>query len=116
MAYIYLLRSGRYNISDSGAVASIAVMRSAFLAWLLVALFISPNLAVPRGLKQGKQVLAEEAVQGESSVQDVAEVEYTVFSGIQVPPMIEIQGDKFAETVKHGYWYARPYGYLCSSD
>lgn len=32
------------------------------------------------------------------------DIKYTTFNGIQVPPMLEIDGPKFAETVKDGYW------------
>lgn len=30
----------------------------------------------------------------------------TLFNGIEVPPMKEINGEKFDEETKNGYWYA----------
>ena len=29
---------------------------------------------------------------------------YTKFNGVKVPPLLQIEGEKFSETVKNGYW------------
>ena len=50
-------------------------------------------------------MLAGEAVTGETTAENGEAVDYTIFNGLKVPPMTEIEGDKFAETVKDGYWY-----------
>lgn len=34
-------------------------------------------------------------------------VEYTTFNGMKVPPLKEIDGEEFDQTVKDGYWYNR---------
>jgi protein disulfide-isomerase len=31
----------------------------------------------------------------------------TIFNGIQVPPLIDIEGEKFNATVKDGYWFVK---------
>lgn len=31
----------------------------------------------------------------------------TVFNGIQVPPIIDLEGEKFDFTVKDGYWFVK---------
>jgi protein disulfide-isomerase len=72
-------------------------MRPALLAWALAALYAVPILTAPPG-KAG----AKEAVEGEPSSD--GEGESTTFNGIKVPPMKDIGGDKFAETIKEGYW------------
>jgi protein disulfide-isomerase len=71
-------------------------MRPALLAWALAALYAVLILSAPPG-KAG----AKEAVEGETSD---GEAEYTTFNGIKVPPMKDIGGDNFAETIKEGYW------------
>lgn len=78
------------------------------MAWWLVALCTTPIFAAPPGqLENDAVVLANEAMHGETAVDDGEAVDYTIFDGVKVPPMVEIEGDKFAETVKEGYWYAR---------
>ena len=34
----------------------------------------------------------------------------TLFNGVEVPPMKEINGEKFEEETKNGYWYVRLLG------
>lgn len=48
--------------------------------------------------------LAEEAVNGDTPAAGKEGIEYTVFNDIKVPPMVDIKGDEFAETIKTGYW------------
>ena len=31
----------------------------------------------------------------------------TIFNGVQVPPMPDIEGEKFNATVKDGYWFVK---------
>ena len=73
--------------------------------WLL-ALCVVPTFAAPPIRERGTHLLAEEAVTGETPAEDGQAVDYTIFNDLKVPPMTEIEGDKFAETVKDGYWYA----------
>jgi len=35
--------------------------------------------------------------------------EPTTFNGVQVPPLVEIDGEKFNGTVKDGYWFVKHY-------
>ena len=82
-------------------------MRVASLAGRLLALCAIPIFAAPSTQDGSTAVLAEEAVTGERPAGDGEGMHYTVFNGLKVPPMIDIEGDKFAETVKEGYWYCR---------
>ena len=82
-------------------------MRVASLAGRLLALCAIPILAASSTREGATAVLAEEeAVTAERPAGDGEAVDSTVFNGVEVPPMIDIEGDKFAETVKEGYWYA----------
>jgi len=78
-------------------------MRPALLAWALSALTLVS--ARSKEFEPAKaELLAEEAVQGETPANTKEAVEYTVFNGIKVPPMKEIKGEEFADTIKDGYW------------
>lgn len=79
-------------------------MRPALLAWALAAVFTT-SFAAPPGSPKGN-VLSDDAVSGETPAEGGEAIDYTVFNGIKVPPMAEIEGGKFEETVKDGYWYA----------
>jgi hypothetical protein len=80
-------------------------MRPTSVAGWLLALCVIPITAAPPTREGGTAVLAKE-VTGETLAEDGGAVDYTIFNDLKVPPMIEIEGDKFAETVKDGYWYA----------
>lgn len=78
-------------------------MRLALLAGWLSALYAVRTFAAPPAQDRGTAVLGEDIVTGKTLAQDGKSVEYSIFNGVKVPPMIDI-GDKFAETVKDGYW------------
>ena len=86
-------------------------MRPALLAWALVALF-STTLAAPPGRTKDTGI-STDATEGETSASGGEGVEYTIFNDIRVPPMKEIEGDKFAETIKEGYWWVKHYSPYC---
>jgi protein disulfide-isomerase len=90
-------------------------MRVTSLAGRLLALCAIPIIATPSTGEGATAVLAEEAVTAERPAGDDDAAAYTVFNGVKVPPMIDIEGDKFAETVKEGYWYADPPFRRCCS-
>jgi protein disulfide-isomerase len=71
-------------------------MRSTLLAWALTALFVTSSVAAPPGRGASKDETDAAA--------DEEAVKSTTFNGIEVPPIKEIEGDKFAETIKDGYW------------
>ncbi|ETI22653.1 protein disulfide-isomerase domain [Cladophialophora carrionii CBS 160.54] len=87
-------------------------MRPALLAWALAAAF-STSIAAPPGSKGGATTLSDDAINGETPAEGGEAVDYTVFNGIKVPPMKEIQGDEFAETIKDGYWWVKHYSPYC---
>lgn len=78
-------------------------MRPALLVWALAAL-ATTSFAAPTDAEKAGAVLAADAVQGETPASGGEAVEYTTFNGVQVPPMKDIPGDEFAETIKQGYW------------
>lgn len=47
---------------------------------------------------------ANRAMDGVTVAQDAETIKYTTFNGIKVPPLLEIKGPEFGETVKNGYW------------
>ncbi|KIW17202.1 protein disulfide-isomerase domain [Exophiala spinifera] len=87
-------------------------MRPALLAWALAAVFTT-SFAAPPGSPKPGNVLSDDAVSGETPAEGGEAVEYTVFNGIKVPPMVEIEGSKFAETIKDGYWWVKHYSPHC---
>ena len=79
-------------------------MRPSLLAWALAALSTATAAAPPGRSKDA--TISNDAVEGETPASGGEGAEYTIFNGIKVPQMKEIEGDKFAETIKDGYWYA----------
>lgn len=78
------------------------IMKPALLAWALSAL----TLASAKDFEPARaELLDEDGPQGDTPADTLEAVEYTVFNGIQVPPMKDIKGDEFGETIKDGYWY-----------
>ncbi len=71
-------------------------MKSTILNWALTALLVTSSVAAPPG--RGASSDGVDAAAGEEALKS------TNFNGIEVPPMKEIEGDKFAETIKDGYW------------
>jgi hypothetical protein len=80
-------------------------MKPALVVGWLLTLCVAPVFAVPPTREGGTAIPSEERVVGEALANDGEAVDYTIFNGLKVPPMVEIEGDKFAETVKDGYWY-----------
>lgn len=55
-----------------------------------------------------EQKAAVPEVPGELSTEDATEVQApTIFNGISVPPLPDIDGEKFNTTVKDGYWFVK---------
>lgn len=76
-------------------------MRPALLAWVFAGLV----LVSAKDFEPAKaEILAEEAVQGDTPADTKEAVDYTIFNDIKVPPMKDIKGEEFAETIKDGYW------------
>ena len=53
--------------------------------------------------------LGSNEVQGEATEEEYNGPEPTIFNGVEVPPIPEIDGEKFNETVKEGYWFVKHY-------
>lgn len=47
----------------------------------------------------------------DSSAEDVPQP--TIFNGVEVPPLPEINGDKFNSTIKDGYWFVKHHSPFC---
>jgi hypothetical protein len=82
-------------------------MKSA-LIWAVSSLLISPLLAAPPLQEKDAKVVAQNSVKMADSAAAAAGedegAEYTVFNDIKVPQMKDIEGEKFNETIKDGYW------------
>ena len=89
-------------------------MKPALLAWALAALSAVVAEPAPPSVRKGENVIAAESVQGETPVAGGEGSEYTVFNGIRVPPMKDVEGEQFAETIKDGYWWVKHYSPYCS--
>ena len=76
-------------------------MKSSLLVWALASLlFVSAEPVEP----VRAELLAEEAVNGDTPAAGKEAIEYTIFNDIKVPPMNDIKGEQFADTIKSGYW------------
>lgn len=78
-------------------------MRPVLLAWALTAALTSAFAAPPGNQRKGSD-LAKDAVSGETPAEGGEAVQHTIFNDIKVPPMKEIEGAQFADTIKQGYW------------
>ena len=92
-------------------------MKFTILLWSVASLLAVPALAAPQVEQAGSAISVEEAL-GKAEPEPAgtkvtttnentedAEDDYTTFNGMKVPPLKEIEGDQFDETVKEGYWY-----------
>lgn len=84
-------------------------MKPAWLAWVLAGLV----LASARGEEANPEELVEETVGADTPAAAKEVVDYTVFNGMKVPPMKDIKGDEFAETIQNGYWWIKHYSPYC---
>jgi hypothetical protein len=82
-------------------------MRSV-LVWALLSSFSRPICAAPPTQENTAEVVAQNADKTASLAAAAAGeddgVEYTVFNDVKVPQMKDIEGEKFNETIKDGYW------------
>lgn len=76
-------------------------MKPALLAWAFSALAL---VSAKDAAAAKAEVLAEEAVKGDTPADTKEAIEYTLFNDIKVPPMNDIKGEEFGETIKNGYW------------
>ena len=77
-------------------------MKASLLALSLLSVVLQPALALPSDDTQTPQQGTPDEPQGEQPANDET---YTTFNGVQVPAMKEIEGHKFDEEIKEGYWY-----------
>ena len=89
-------------------------MKSTLLLWTFASVLAVPGFAAPQ--EEGSALSVEEAIgkpavdkstSALSAADDTSDDSSTVFNGIKVPPMLDIEGDKWDETVKEGWWYER---------
>lgn len=70
---------------------------------LLCTLFASVAIA-----ESSEERLGTTEIPGEISEENAAEgPDPTYFNGVEVPPLIDIDGEKFNTTVKDGYWFVK---------
>ncbi|KAK5044720.1 hypothetical protein LTR84_010494 [Exophiala bonariae] len=86
-------------------------MRPLLLAWALTAALTSA-FAAPPNQRKGSD-LAKDAVSGDTPADGEDAVQPTIFNDIKVPPMKEIEGAHFADTIKQGYWWVKHYSPYC---
>ena len=89
-------------------------MKWSLRVWAVGALLTS-ILAAPPSDPRGAAIPVEEAigiqtktptdVEAKADGGELVDGPTTRFNGAEVPPMKEIEGSKFNETIKQGYWY-----------
>jgi len=94
-------------------------MRSFIPRTFLSFLFLSQGLATPAGdpqhqlntvedvLSETKAAPVDAGAAAGSPNSEALSGDSTLFNGVEVPPMKEINGEKFEEETKNGYWYAQ---------
>jgi hypothetical protein len=82
-------------------------MRSV-LSWAFLSLLSTGAFAVPHTQDNTVEVVPQNVDATADSAAAPAGgdegVEYTVFNDIKVPPMKDIEGEQFNETIRDGYW------------
>lgn len=82
-------------------------MRSV-LVWGLLSSLSTRVLAVSQLQENTAEIVAQNVDKiAESAAAAAGEddgIEYTIFDNIRVPQMKDIEGEKFNETIKEGYW------------
>jgi len=93
-------------------------MRSFVPRAFLSLLLLSPCLATPAGDTQHKLNTVEDVLSETKAAaldagaaagatnSEALSGDSTLFNGLEMPPMKEINGEKFDEETKNGYWYA----------
>lgn len=82
-------------------------MRASTFLWSLLATAITPSLGLPsQDATKGVNQMLERREEPKDKVK-TTDSSSTVFNGVQVPSIKEIQGTDFEESIKEGYWYAR---------
>jgi hypothetical protein len=78
------------------------------VAWALLSLLSRSISASPPTDDHNAVIVGQNADSAagsaEASAADDEGVPYTTFNGINVPQMEDIEGEKFNETIKDGYW------------
>jgi hypothetical protein len=78
------------------------------LAWVLLLALSTPIFAAPPAEEKKAEVVSQNGDKVADSAAAAAGkdegVEYTMFNDIKVPPMKDIEGEMFNETIKDGYW------------
>jgi protein disulfide-isomerase len=69
---------------------------------LLCALFASVTTAESSEHRLGSPQAPGELVEEEADIPDP-----TIFNGVQVPPLPDIDGEKFNATIDDGYWFVK---------
>ena len=101
-------------------------MRSLSPRAFLTLLLLSPAFATPAGdtqhqlntvedaLSETKPVPADPGAAAGRTNSEALSGDTTLFNSIEVPPMKEINGEKFDEETKNGYWYVHTLD-ICSA-
>lgn len=101
-------------------------MKSTLLLWALASIAL-PGICAPSDSNTAADNTNEKAIKpegpevpkapspepSEEETEAEDEPQPTKFNGITVPVMKEIEGEKFDETVKDGYWFVKHYSPYC---
>ncbi|RMZ86064.1 hypothetical protein DV737_g9, partial [Chaetothyriales sp. CBS 132003] len=84
-------------------------MRPALLAWALAALSVVSASPAPPAVAKADNAGSE----GTLAIAAADTQDYTVFNGVKVPPMKEMETGEFDDTVAEGYWWVKFYSPYC---
>ncbi|PGG97143.1 protein disulfide-isomerase domain [Helicocarpus griseus UAMH5409] len=92
-------------------------MKASLLTWSLFSLLLNPVFAAPSassdGAIQAKRLVRREEAEADEPEPAAPEDGPTVFNGIEVPPMKQLDASNFDETIKEGYWFVKHHSPYC---
>lgn len=75
---------------------------------------LEPNAAAPPAKADAAaDTISIQTAAAEPEVASPPDDDSTVFNGVRVPPLREINGEKFDEEVKSGYWFVKHHSPYC---
>ncbi|KAJ5176065.1 uncharacterized protein N7482_001942 [Penicillium canariense] len=85
-------------------------MKASWLRWSLLSLLAVPTLAAP----SESEAKAGNRLEKRRSGRGVDPEEPSIFNGLDVPPLLQLTPDNFAEVTKDGTWFVKHYSPSCA--
>ncbi|EEH45215.1 uncharacterized protein PADG_01365 [Paracoccidioides brasiliensis Pb18] len=89
-------------------------MKTALLSWSLLSLILNPVISTSTSHTGSDNILKKpSAPQANLQADKSPGSSHTVFNGVEVPPMKQLNATNFDETIKEGYWFVKHYSPYC---